>query len=260
MNPEQGADASHTTKTPVKIRGSGSGRGRGSVKKAVQEDSASARGTKTPRARGSRARGTSTRGAGRGGRGHGRSGSATSLLSNDEEGKSETIITPKKRGRPRKVDATPTPHGRKGSIEEKVDGLKSPIVADEAAATDDAQSVATYESKNEDVDETEADVEMTEATASHRNDADEKVQTKQEVLTPVEPLTPRFPSVISTVPSKKFPQLTAPLLSNISAHKYASIFAQPVNERNVPGYSNVIYLPQDLRSKFILPRFLYSIF
>lgn len=48
--------------------------------------------------------------------------------------------------------------------------------------------------------------------------------------------------------TKKFSQLSAPLLANISAHKFASLFSNPVNERSAPGYHGLVYRPQDLKS------------
>ncbi|KAL7270113.1 hypothetical protein RUND412_007189 [Rhizina undulata] len=53
------------------------------------------------------------------------------------------------------------------------------------------------------------------------------------------------PMVVAT---KKFLQLSAPLLSDINSHKFANLFMTPVNERVAPGYRGMVYRPQDLKS------------
>ncbi|RPB00932.1 hypothetical protein L873DRAFT_1827324 [Choiromyces venosus 120613-1] len=50
------------------------------------------------------------------------------------------------------------------------------------------------------------------------------------------------------VATKKFLQLSAPLLGDISSHKFANLFMNPVNERMAPGYRNLVYKPEDLKS------------
>lgn len=37
-------------------------------------------------------------------------------------------------------------------------------------------------------------------------------------------------------------------MNDISAHKLASLFAKPLTDRDAPGYKNLIYRPQDLKS------------
>lgn len=37
-------------------------------------------------------------------------------------------------------------------------------------------------------------------------------------------------------------------MNDITAHKLASLFAKPLTEREAPGYKNLIYRPQDLKS------------
>ncbi|KAF8433314.1 Bromodomain-containing protein, partial [Terfezia claveryi] len=48
--------------------------------------------------------------------------------------------------------------------------------------------------------------------------------------------------------TKKFQQLSAPLLHNISAHRFANLFMAPVGERVAPGYSRLVYRPMDLKT------------
>ncbi|MCJ1297467.1 hypothetical protein MMC08_000253 [Hypocenomyce scalaris] len=48
--------------------------------------------------------------------------------------------------------------------------------------------------------------------------------------------------------SRNFPRISATLMNDTSAHKLASLFAKPLTEREAPGYKNLIYRPQDLKS------------
>ncbi|KAI9681245.1 MAG: hypothetical protein M1817_002527 [Caeruleum heppii] len=48
--------------------------------------------------------------------------------------------------------------------------------------------------------------------------------------------------------TRNFPRTTAPLLNDITSHKFASLFAAAVKERDAPGYRDLIYQPQDLKS------------
>lgn len=48
--------------------------------------------------------------------------------------------------------------------------------------------------------------------------------------------------------TKAFPKISAQALQDISTDKNASMFANPVKERDAPGYRNVILRPQDLKS------------
>lgn len=54
------------------------------------------------------------------------------------------------------------------------------------------------------------------------------------------------------IATKKFQQLSAPLLHNISAHRFANLFMNPVGERVAPGYSKLVHKPMDLKSKFFI--------
>ncbi|KAF3927462.1 hypothetical protein ABW21_db0208584 [Orbilia brochopaga] len=87
------------------------------------------------------------------------------------------------------------------------------------------------------------------------NDA---IETPRDAATPVEPATPR-PSFhldnisasatpTSTTQVKKFAQRANPLLNNVSAHRFANLFMKPVDERSAPGYSRIVYKPQDIKS------------
>jgi hypothetical protein len=54
------------------------------------------------------------------------------------------------------------------------------------------------------------------------------------------------PMVVAT---KKFSHLTGPLIGNISSHRFANLFAAPIPEKNAPGYKNLVYKPQDIKSE-----------
>lgn len=48
--------------------------------------------------------------------------------------------------------------------------------------------------------------------------------------------------------TRNFPKISASALERIAAHRHASIFAQPIKERDAPGYKHLILRPQDLKS------------
>jgi hypothetical protein len=50
------------------------------------------------------------------------------------------------------------------------------------------------------------------------------------------------------VASRNFHRTSATIMNDITGHKYASYFAQPVKERHVEGYKDIIRRPQDLKS------------
>lgn len=61
--------------------------------------------------------------------------------------------------------------------------------------------------------------------------------------TPVRPSSSQF--IYCT---RNFPRTGAPLMNDVSAHKHASIFGKPLTEREAPGYKDLIYRPQDLKT------------
>ena len=48
--------------------------------------------------------------------------------------------------------------------------------------------------------------------------------------------------------SRNFPRVVSVLLNDIQSHKLASLFAKPITERDAPGYRDLVYQPQDLKS------------
>ena len=57
---------------------------------------------------------------------------------------------------------------------------------------------------------------------------------------------PVDPSLVAV--TKNFARMAAPILNDVNAHKLAGIFAKPLTERDAPGYKDLIYRPQDLKS------------
>ena len=69
--------------------------------------------------------------------------------------------------------------------------------------------------------------------------------------TPASVSPSRLPNTVvcnTVVASRNFAKITGPLMNNISSHKHASIFANPVRERNAEGYKDIIRRPQDLKT------------
>lgn len=48
--------------------------------------------------------------------------------------------------------------------------------------------------------------------------------------------------------TRTFPRTCAPVMNDIAAHKHASIFAKPLTNRDAPGYKDLIYRSQDIKS------------
>lgn len=48
--------------------------------------------------------------------------------------------------------------------------------------------------------------------------------------------------------TRNFPRTSATIMSEITSHKLAGMFARPLTEREAPGYKDLIYRPQDLKS------------
>ncbi|KAI9674283.1 MAG: hypothetical protein M1829_003830 [Trizodia sp. TS-e1964] len=48
--------------------------------------------------------------------------------------------------------------------------------------------------------------------------------------------------------NRNFPRTCTTIMNGVGSHKYASLFANPVKERDAPGYKQLIYRSQDLKS------------
>ncbi|EPS28291.1 hypothetical protein PDE_03237 [Penicillium oxalicum 114-2] len=59
---------------------------------------------------------------------------------------------------------------------------------------------------------------------------------------------PRIDSTKYVLCTRGFHRTAAPIMNDVTTHKLASIFAKPISERDAPGYHDLIYRPQDLKS------------
>lgn len=48
--------------------------------------------------------------------------------------------------------------------------------------------------------------------------------------------------------TRNFPRTSATIMNDITAHKLASMFSKPITDREAPGYKDLIFRPQDLKS------------
>ncbi|KAH8424758.1 uncharacterized protein LDX57_002501 [Aspergillus melleus] len=48
--------------------------------------------------------------------------------------------------------------------------------------------------------------------------------------------------------ARNFPKTGQAIMNNVTTHKHASVFSKPLTERDAPGYRDLIYRPQDLKS------------
>ena len=66
--------------------------------------------------------------------------------------------------------------------------------------------------------------------------------------TPDIPSVPKFSRPGQILASRNFSRIVSALLNDINSHKLASVFAKPITEKSAPGYQDLIYQPQDLKS------------
>ena len=50
------------------------------------------------------------------------------------------------------------------------------------------------------------------------------------------------------VGARNFPRTSATIMNETTSHKLAGMFARPITEKEAPGYKNLVYRPQDLKS------------
>ncbi|MBE7179898.1 MAG: hypothetical protein INR71_01615 [Terriglobus roseus] len=74
------------------------------------------------------------------------------------------------------------------------------------------------------------------------HDTSEPSESSQEPLPP-----PAAPATHVLVP-RNFARICNPVLNDILSHKHASLFSNPVKERDAPGYSELVLRPQDFKS------------
>jgi len=81
------------------------------------------------------------------------------------------------------------------------------------------------------------------ARTSKRKRDDNIDDMPEDALTPQLPTRPNY--VLGT---RNFARVANPVMHDISTHKHASKFAKPITEREAPGYRELMYRPQDLKS------------
>ncbi|CAG7954627.1 unnamed protein product [Penicillium olsonii] len=59
---------------------------------------------------------------------------------------------------------------------------------------------------------------------------------------------PRFDTTKYVMAARQFHRTAQPLMNDVATHKLASIFSKPIGERDAPGYGDLIYRPQDLKT------------
>ncbi|RAK97237.1 uncharacterized protein BO80DRAFT_448579 [Aspergillus ibericus CBS 121593] len=74
-----------------------------------------------------------------------------------------------------------------------------------------------------------------------------EAEPSQPEFTPLSRLDPNV-STTYVVCARNFPRTGAPIMNDVTTHKHASIFTKPLTERDAPGYRDLIYRPQDLKS------------
>jgi hypothetical protein len=59
---------------------------------------------------------------------------------------------------------------------------------------------------------------------------------------------PKFDTTQYVMATRNFHRTAAPIMNDVATHKLASIFGKPIGERDAPGYHDLIYRPQDLKT------------
>ena len=59
---------------------------------------------------------------------------------------------------------------------------------------------------------------------------------------------PKFDTTQYVMATRNFHRTAAPIMNDVATHKLASIFSKPIGERDAPGYHDLIYRPQDLKT------------
>ncbi|KAI9666901.1 MAG: hypothetical protein M1831_001406 [Alyxoria varia] len=125
--------------------------------------------------------------------------------------------------------------------------LPSDVADPPASATRGARKKAnnssvTFPEKKEDNAIKEGTTNLKGGTSTKRKRSDVgNASPEQSAPSPVQP-----PNTI--VASRNFNKMATPILNIISSHKHASLFANPVRERDAEGYTSIIRRPQDLKS------------
>jgi hypothetical protein len=91
------------------------------------------------------------------------------------------------------------------------------------------------------------------STTKRKRDSTHEISPSPSLPTPRGPSSRLRPRPEATDPNmvsvtKNFARLTGTVMNDVTSHKYAGIFAKPLSEREAPGYKDLIYRPQDLKS------------
>lgn len=116
------------------------------------------------------------------------------------------------------------------------------------------QSVPSHETSPAPPDDADRDLRTSGRRKGPTASVDDKVRQKRKrgasESTEQEPIQPepRFDTTKYVLCARGFHRTAAPILNDVTTHKLASIFAKPLSERDAPGYHDLIYRPQDLKS------------
>ncbi|OKL62070.1 hypothetical protein UA08_02958 [Talaromyces atroroseus] len=144
---------------------------------------------------------------------------ARSIASRDEESATDTAVTTQRKI---KHEAPSTPAG----VLEDVDVETRAGTRRKAVAATSLAEEAPVKSR-----------------AKRKRGASEALEVDTAHPTPTRAISSQF--VYCT---RNFTRTGAPIMNDVAAHKHASIFAKPLTEREAPGYKDLIYRPQDLKS------------
>ncbi|RPB13074.1 hypothetical protein P167DRAFT_545085 [Morchella conica CCBAS932] len=156
----------------------------------------------------------------------------------DEEEKPQK---PRGRGRPRGKAKPPPPP------EEQVE---PPVKEKRTKRKRTEVNAPTPQTVDDDEEESEAEAASVSPTPQRRHfpKLEKQGSNMTNSVPSPSPLTVSIGQQPLVVATKKFLQLSAPLLGDISSHKFANLFSHAVNERMAPGYRNLVFRPQDLKS------------
>ena len=198
---------------------------------------------------------TSTKGRGRRGRGRARGrGKVGSVRGRSRVGRAgSTISTVPDSAQARTRSPSILSHAEDALTDSKT-STKPELVA---TPTGDEDSPATETTADEELRQSvRQSTRPRRATLCSLDNADPDPANKKRKLSPSESLisspSPSSNSNISRhnfiLGSRNFARTSATIMNDISAHKLASLFAKPLTDRDAPGYKNLIYRPQDLKS------------
>lgn len=153
----------------------------------------------------------------------------------------EPVQKPKGRGRPpKKSKAKPEERGRE---------IVQPQPKEKRPKRKRAETHVPTPRVVDDAEDSEIDAASASPTPHRRNMPKLETQNSNATINMPSPsLTVPVGQQPLVVATKKFLQLSAPLLGDISSHKFANLFSTAVNERMAPGYRNLVFRPQDLKS------------